>query len=248
MSIFKQNLSRKTKLTLSLIIFVILLLTAYVFWDIATSGPLTSFMTNREALIETVESVGVFGPLAYILLQILQTVVAPIPGGVISPIGGFLFGWFGVLWTSIGATLGAWIVFYIAKKYGRSLVEKIVKKEAVDKFDFILGRRATLILFLLFLIPGLPDDTICYVGGLTKVPIRTLLIIFFIGRLPAVIVNNYFGMGFSEGNYLALGICTVLSILLLSFIYWKQDWIISSLKPLNTPETSPKTPKKPQKA
>ncbi len=243
MSIFKKNLSKKTKLTLALVFFVIFLLTFYIIWDIKTSGPLTSFMTDREALVETVESVGIFGPLAYILLQILQTVLAPIPGGVISPIGGFLFGWLGVLWTSIGATLGAWIVFYISKRYGRRLVEKIVKKEAVDKFDFILGRRAALILFLLFLIPGLPDDTICYVGGLTKVPIKTLLVIFFVGRLPAVVVNNYFGMGFNEGNYLALGICTALSIVLLAFIYWKQDWIISSLKPLNNSEP-PKPPKK----
>ena len=233
MSILKKNLSKKTKFSVALIILLIIALSVYIFWDIKNLGPLTSLMTNRDALIKSVKDAGVFGPLAYILLQILQTVLAPIPGGVISPIGGFLFGWWGVVWTSIGATLGAWIVFYISKHFGRSLVEKIVKKEAVEKFDFVLGRHATFILFMLFLIPGLPDDTICYVGGLTKVPIKTLVVIFFLGRLPAVVANNYFGMGFSEGNYLAVILYSVLGLVILGLIYWKQEEIISLLKSKN---------------
>ena len=35
---------------------------------------------------------GAYSPLAYILIQVLQVVVAPIPGGLIEFIGGYLFG------------------------------------------------------------------------------------------------------------------------------------------------------------
>ena len=226
MSILKKNLSKKSKLKIALVVFLIVALSAYIFWDIIATGPLTSFLTNREELIKRVNETGFFAPLAYIFLQILQTVLAPIPGGVISPLGGFLFGWWGVLWTSIGATLGAWIVFYISKRFGRSLVEKIIKKEALEKFDFVLGDRAGIIIFLLFLIPGLPDDTICYVGGLTKLSIKTLLLSFFIGRRPAVIANNYIGMGLGEGNLALVFLTSVLGILIIGFVYWKQDFIL----------------------
>ena len=215
MSILKKNLSKKSKPKIALVVFLIVALSAYIFWDIIATGPLTYFLTNREELIKRVNETGFFAPLAYIFLQILQTVLAPIPGGVISPLGGFLFGWWGVLWTSIGATLGAWIVFYISKRFGRSLVEKIIKKEALEKFDFVLGDRAGIIIFLLFLIPGL-----------TKLSIKTLLLSFFIGRLPAVIANNYIGMGLGEGNLALVFLTSVLGILIIGFVYWKQDFIL----------------------
>ena len=240
MSILKKNISKKTKCHIAIVIFFIVLLIAFIIWDITNSGPLTALFTDRERLTNDVKNAGVFGPLAYIVLQFLQTVIAPIPGGVISPIGGFLFGWWGILWTSIGATLGALAVFWISKRFGRGLVEKIIKKEAMEKFDFVSGKRSAMILFLLFLIPGLPDDTICYVGGLTKVPIKTLTILFFIGRLPAVIANNYFGMGLGEGNYLAVTISSVLCVLLLGFIYWKQDWILKTLRRESSEKSKPK--------
>ena len=230
MSILKKNLSKKTKLNIALITFLIILLCAYIFWDVSFNGPLTSALTNREIIIKAVEEAGAFGPLAYMLLQILQTVLAPIPGGVVSPLGGFLFGWWGVLWTTIGATIGAWIVFVISKRFGRSLVEKIVKKDALEKFDFILGERAGIIIFLLFLIPGLPDDTICYIGGLTKLSIKQLVVSFLIGRLPAVIANNYIGMGLGEGNLTAVFVSSILGILILGLVYWKQDAIFKILK------------------
>ena len=105
-----------------------------------------------------------------------------------------------------------------------------LKKDALEKFDFILGERAGIIIFLLFLIPGLPDDTICYIGGLTKLPIKQLVISFLIGRLPAVIANNYIGMGLGEGNLTAVFVSSVLGILILGLVYWKQDAIFKILK------------------
>ena len=229
MSFLKKNISRGTKLKIGFIVFLIVLIGVYLIWDVKANGPLTAFLTNRDKMVEEINKAGILAPLVYIFLQILQTVLAPIPGGIVSPIGGFLFGWWGILWTSIGATIGAAIVFYISRKFGRGLVEKVVKKEAVDKFDFVFGQRAAKILFLLFLIPGLPDDTICYVGGLTKVPMKHLVISFFVGRLPAVIGNNWIGMGLGEGNLGLVFITTVVGIILLGIIYWQQETILKLL-------------------
>lgn len=224
------KLSREQKIKYGIIGAIILALICYILWDIIAKGPMTQFFSNREEMLKIVNDLGPLAPLAYIVLQITQTVVAPIPGNLVGGIGGLVFGWWGVLWTTVGATIGASLVFWISRKFGRSFVEKFVKKESLEKFDFVLNsKRASLILFAIFLIPGLPDDVVCYLAGLTKVPIKRLVLIFAVGRLPAVIGNNYIGMGLGEGNYGLVAVLSVLGVLLLAIIYWQQDAIMKLL-------------------
>ncbi|MBQ3325690.1 TVP38/TMEM64 family protein [Candidatus Saccharibacteria bacterium] len=224
------KLSHKQKIKYSIIGVIILALVGYIIWDIIAKGPVTQFFSDRDRMIATVNDLGPLAPLAYVLLQISQTVIAPIPGNLVGGIGGFLFGWWGVLWTTIGATVGATLVFWISRKFGRGFVEKYVKKESLDKFDFVLSsKRVSLLLFIIFLIPGLPDDIVCYLAGLTKVPLKKLVLIFAVGRLPAVIGNNYIGMGLGNGDYGLVAVLSVLAVLLLAVIYWQQDAIMSLL-------------------
>ena len=228
--IFKKKISKKTKIELAIVLAVVIAVIGYLIWDVAAGGPLTRLFSDRERLIQIVEDMGPLGPLAYMLLQAFQGIVAPIPGNVVGILGGFLFGWWGILWTSLGATLGAAVVFWLSRRFGRGLIEKLVKKEALDKFNFISGKRASMIIFLIFLIPGLPDDTVCYIAGLTDVPIKKLIIIFLIGRLPAVVGNNYIGMGISgEGNTAMVIIITILSVLIFVALYSQQEKILNLL-------------------
>lgn len=227
--IFKKNISTKLKIEIAVVVILCAAICGYVAWDVLSGGPLTQLFNNREEMIAFVGSLGPLGPLAYIALQILQTVVAPIPGNVVGAIGGLLFGWWGILWTTIGATIGATLVFWISRRFGRTLVEKLVKKESLDKFDFVIGKRAGVILFLIFLIPGLPDDIVCYIAGLTDVPLKKLILIFALGRLPAVVGNNIIGTGLSEGNIgLVIGLVTAGAVLF-AILYWQQENIMKLL-------------------
>lgn len=222
--------ARKIPKSYIIVGIIILLAIGYIVWDILSSGPLTVFFRDRERIVQTVNQLGPLAPLAYIGLQILQTVVAPIPGNLVGGIGGYMFGWWGVLWTTIGATIGAAIVFWISRRYGRGIVERLVKKESLEKFDFVLNsERASWLLFLIFVIPGLPDDVVCYLAGLTKVPLKKLVLIFAIGRLPAVIGNNYIGMGIGDGNYGLVAGIAIAAVLLVGIIYWQQDAIMGLL-------------------
>lgn len=244
MQIFKRRLSKKLKIELALAAVAVVAIIAYVIWDITTSGPFTSLLTDRDRLESLLENLGIFAPLGFIILQILQTVLAPIPGNAVGLLGGYLFGAWSILWTLIGAGIGCWIVFYVSRRFGRGLVEKVVKKDALDKFDFLITgqkdykesknekapNRAVVIFFLIFLIPGLPDDIVCYIAGLTEIPIKTLMALVIIGRLPTVVVTSYLGQGIGAG---ALGpvfaIAAVIAVAL-ALIYWKQDKILAFLK------------------
>ena len=78
----------------------------YLVLDIIFNGPLTRFLSNRDQVVLAVQSFGFFAPLIYVILQIVQTVAAPIPGQVVGSVGGFLFGPWGILWTLIGSLIG----------------------------------------------------------------------------------------------------------------------------------------------
>lgn len=220
---------RKIAIRAGIASIVVLLIAGYLTWDVLAGGPLMSWFNDRGALISWVRDLGPFGPLAYIFLQIVQTIVAPIPGNFVGGLGGFLFGWTGVIWTTIGSAIGAYFVFFISRKLGRRLVDRFVKKELIEKFDFVMGDNAKLILFIIYLIPGLPDDVVCYVAGLTKVPIRELVALFVIGRTPSVIVTNYIGAGLEQGNITGVVIVGIIAMIIIGIIYWQQDRIIKLL-------------------
>ena len=216
MSIFKKRLPKKTKIQIALLSFVILAFCAWLIWDVTTKGPLTSLLSDREKLTNLVKNAGIFGPLLYIVLQITQTIAAPIPGQFVGAIGGLLFGWWGILWTVIGSAIGFFIVFTLARKFGRPLIEKLVRKEHLDKFDFIAGKKAPLILFSIFVLPGFPDDIVCYVAGFTEIPIKQLMAMIVVGRLPAVVVTNIFGDSLGHQNFAVVAGVIIASVVMIA--------------------------------
>jgi len=57
---------------------------------------------------------GIWTPLAFFLLQLLQIIIAPIPGGTIGLVGGALFGTVGGFLLSVSGTIiGSSVVFFI---------------------------------------------------------------------------------------------------------------------------------------
>ncbi len=237
----KQRISRSTKIKIVLVGILAAIVLICLILDVAFNGPLMSLLSNRDQLVASVEKSGPFGPLLYIILQVTQTVVAPIPGQIVGSVGGFLFGPWGILWTTIGSLIGYWIVFMLARHYGRPLLEKIFKKSVIEKFDFILSAKsASLILFAIFLLPGFPDDVVCYIAGLTNLPISRLMIIVTLGRLPTIIMTNFVGAGISD-NFGLVAAVSVITVFFLGIVVWKREKIIKLLKG-ETPSTGPKKP------
>lgn len=227
----RKKLSFGTKLKFILFGLCGAALIIYLIWDIVFRGPLMSLLSNRDQLVESVRSFGVFAPLLYILLQTIQTVAAPIPGQIVGSVGGFIFGPWGILWTVIGSLIGCLIVFKIARRFGRPLLEKIFKKSAIEKFDFIIDAKgASLILFAIFLLPGFPDDIVCYIAGLTKLPIPRLMLLVGLGRLPTIILTNYLGAGLGGDHLWLVALASVISVAILGLVIWKREWIIKLMK------------------
>lgn len=236
----RKGISKKTIIKFAILGSIILALLVYLGWDIIAKGPLMRLLSNRDELVQVMSNLGPWAPFLYITLQIAQVVVAPIPGQIVGGVGGFLFGHWGILWTTIGSLVGFWLVFAIARHFGRPLIEKIFKKPAVDKFDFIINAKgASFIIFAIFLLPGFPDDLVCYIAGLTKLPMKNLMLISILGRFPTIVITNYIGMGIS-GNLGLVAALSIIAVLIFGLAAWKREQIIAFLKRDERPR--PETP------
>ncbi len=147
------------------------------------------FFMDRERILSFLGSLGPISFLGFIVLQVLQVVAAPIPGEVTGFIGGYVYGpALGLLLSTIGLTIGSWIAFTLSRIFGRPFVERFVKKETMDKYDFLLHHKGAFLVFLLFLIPGTPKDFLCYMLGLGHLTTKEFLVITTVGRFAGTVL------------------------------------------------------------
>jgi uncharacterized membrane protein YdjX (TVP38/TMEM64 family) len=151
------------------------------------------FLYDVTAMRQAVESVGPWGPVAFVALQAVQVVVAPIPGSLTAVAGGYLFGWWGLAFSLVGVTIGSAVAFWLARRFGRPYVERIADTAALERFDAVLGETGDVGVFVVFLVPGLPDDVVCFLAGLTPIRLRRLVGISLVARFPGFLLANSLG-------------------------------------------------------
>ena len=185
-----------------------------------------AFLMNATALRAWLQGFGVLAPLVFVAIQALQVIVAPIPGQVVALVAGFLFGplW-GTVYSVTGVLIGSAIAFSLSKRYGRSFVEDVLHEDVVERFDGFVDAVGLPGLFAFVIIPGLPDDAICFLSGLTKWSLPAFMGVIAVGRLPAYVLTVYAGGEIASGRFLS-GLALILVVVLASVVgYYKQEAI-----------------------
>ncbi|MBQ4574540.1 MAG: TVP38/TMEM64 family protein [Clostridia bacterium] len=157
----------------------------------------------REAFSEKIRSLGILGWGLMLLLQILQTVVAIIPGEPVEIVMGVMYGSLGGLLICLaGIALGTVLVFCCVNRFGMRFVNRFINSESFDKLKFLHDpARRDALMFILFFIPGTPKDILTYFAPFTKIPLLRFLVISLIARIPSVISSTYAGDAILEGNF-----------------------------------------------
>ena len=183
-------------------------------------------LSDPAALRAFVASFGVFAPIAFISLQAAQVVIAPVPGHVMGFVSGYLFGSVnGTVYSLIGTAIGSAIAFSLARRFGRPFVEHAIHPDTLDLFDDFVDEHGLLAMFVVFLVPGLPDDALCFVGGLTRIPVWQLVIVSVVGRFPGFALANLAGDWFAQRRLLAMAGLIGLLLLLSIIGYLARDRI-----------------------
>jgi uncharacterized membrane protein YdjX (TVP38/TMEM64 family) len=220
-------------LTFRILLLIILIgLAVYLFFYF----DLFRFFRDRRQIVLFIRSYP-YGELIFILLQIVQVIAAPIPGELSGFIGGYLYGpvW-GTIYSTIGLTLGSWMAFMLARFFGEPLLEKVVKKEIFEKFDSFMENKGLLVSFLLFLIPGFPKDYLCYIMGISRIPVITFIIISSIGRFFGTMMLSITGNIAQKEQYLLLIFIAAAGIAVFALAYYNHDRLLELLKKNSAPK------------
>ncbi|MEA4804813.1 TVP38/TMEM64 family protein [Acetobacterium wieringae] len=166
---------------------------------------------------------GIWTPLAFFLLQLLQIIIAPIPGGTVGLVGGALFGTIGGFLISAAGTLaGSIIVFLLSKRFGRPFVIRFVSSELIEKYDQIKESKLNTVLFLIFLFPLFPDDMLCFIAGLSPMPVKTFILIVMLARTPSVFINTMIGAGIMDDSPTQFMIAVTIYAVLIAVLYFNR--------------------------
>ncbi len=206
---------RKTKIIWYLlgIVPIALLALGYIFPS--------SFFSSQEQIREYINSFGIWSPLAFIVIQIIQVVVTPMSHYVIGIAGGFVFGvWQGFLYNLIGRVIGTYIAFYLGRKFGRRIIQHLVKPETLQKYDKIF-EKGKIILFLMYFLPVFPDDELSYLAGFSSMKQKVFLPIMAIGHIGGSLGLAYVGSGLSYKDplFIFLSLISLIAGILFVILY-----------------------------
>lgn len=214
------------------IAFIAIFIGILVYLSIKLGPRITQLAINPENLDQLLDSFGWKGVLVFIGIQILQVLVAAIPGEIVQIAGGYIYGtWLGTLYSLIGIFLGSILVFFIVRLLGYPLVRLVASESQIEKFNSIFGSsKSEAATFILFLIPGIPKDVLTYIAGVTPVKPLRFFIIIMIGRFPALLASSYIGHGTQRGNYLIVIILCVAAVVLFLVGLLLKDRIIERIQ------------------
>jgi len=136
-----------------------------------------------------IAGLGVWGPLAFVLLYGLATLLA-LPGVAMTALAGGLFGSLvGVVAVSAGSTLGAGLAFLAARHFARQSVEAwLGGNPKFQKLDAMVERQGAIVVAITRLVPLFPFNLLNFGFGLTRVPFATYLLYSWLCMLPGTVL------------------------------------------------------------
>lgn len=147
---------------------------------------------DTAALQAWVGSAGTAGPVVFMALYALATVLF-LPGSALTLAGGALFGpvW-GTMWNLTGATLGAALAFLIARYLGADWVSRRAGPRLQRLNDGVSSEGWRFIAFVR-LVPLFPFNLLNYALGLTRIPFLVYVIASWIFMLPGAFAYTWLG-------------------------------------------------------
>lgn len=152
---------------------------------------------DLDAVREVVAASGPWGPLVYVLLHVLVTLV-PVPKNLLAGIAGALFGLGpGVALSWVATMLSAWVTFLLARRLGHESVAALTGSR-VDRVRRVLRDQGLLAVVIARLTPLVPFTVVNYGAGVSPVSRRDYLVGTAVGVLPGTVA--YVAVGASAGR------------------------------------------------
>lgn len=181
--------------------------------------------SSPESIRAYIEDSAPWSHLVFFFLQLVSSIVAPIPSNITALAGGLLFGTlpaFLLTWSAV--ILGSFIVFSLARALGQDFVSRFVGSKLSARYLDIVRRKRDTFLFLAFLFPFFPDDILCILAGLTEISRKRFLLLCLAARPWGLLVSCAVGGSALDLPLLAMILLGVLgaAVFVLALIYGEK--------------------------
>ena len=189
---------------------------------------------SAQRLIEYLKANRNTAFLLIILIQMIQVIVCILPGQPIQFASSYMFGVIPALILSlIGAVLGTTVTFFISKILGRDMINLLFDKDKVDDYHKKLNSGKGIALAgLIYLIPGVPNDLLSYVAGISDMKFRPFIIVSSIARIPGMLGSLLLGAFVESRNYAAIVILGLVTVIFFVVFIIKRKAIIAYMDKL----------------
>ena len=203
-----------------------------------------AYIDTVEELRAVIESFGSWwAPVLFIVLQILQVCLLPIPGVLTVGAGVLAFGALkACLFSYIGILIGSLIAYWTGRVLGYRVAAWVAGKEALDKWLQKVKGRDKMLLTAMFLLPLFPDDVLCIVSGLTTMSWKFFIIMQLVARAISVVTTAFSLNGdiipYDTVWGIIVWICIGIAIIALFILIWKKGdkferWFFSKFRAKN---------------
>jgi uncharacterized membrane protein YdjX (TVP38/TMEM64 family) len=156
----------------------------------------------------------------FLLVVIIEVIVAPIPGGAVGYLGAARFG-FWQAWPLlyIGNVIGTTIVFFIARRYGAPLFEENVAETTRVRYNRLLEHHPVLLWFV-YSVPLLPVDVLSVLAGLSTLSARRFLSIALTGYIFYTAIVAYVGSSLAQLVGMTEAVSVIGGVFFVVLVWW----------------------------
>lgn len=175
-----------------------------------------------------INEIGGAGILLILAVQIVQVIIAFIPGEPVEVMAGALYGTVpGLLICLAGCVFASAFIFSLSKRFGKKLLYHLFGEEKVLSWKWLQdGHKSEIVTFILFLIPGTPKDMLTYIVGVTEMSAGKFIGISTFARIPSVLSSTMIGSTIRQGDWkLSLSVFVITGLIGIAGIGFKDKVI-----------------------
>lgn len=191
-------------------------ITALLCWEYLPG--LLAWLADARAVRAFVSDHAFVSRLAMLGINIVQVLLAFLPGEPVELASGYAFGfWEGTALCLVASGLATSMIYWATRRWGWKLVGLFFDRSLFDRFSWLKSaKRLELIMFIVFLIPGTPKDFLTYFAGLTNMRFLPVVLIATFGRIPSIVTSTITASAVGSGNWPLVACTLVASAFLLA--------------------------------
>ncbi len=207
---------RRTLLIASILILIVLAIAI----GASDAGRQVFSIASPDEAAAILRAFGWWTPLVSVLLMVLQSVLAPLPGSLIAAANGAIYGvWKGTLLSWVGGMAGGLATYALGRWLGAAASYRWKATHLWQRLTEVSLSRGFWIVLIARLTPIISLDFIGYLAGIARMPLISYTLANAIGIIPGMLAYTAIGSELMQGRllswYTALALLTLVTLFFL---------------------------------